>query len=265
VSERTGRKTLAGRTIVVTRPADSPTDLVDELERRGAHVIAAATIEVVPARSAALTRALRELAAGRFEWVTLTSARTVEVLSSRVDPIDVRARVAAIGDGTADAFRAWSGRRADLVPRAFTTSALARAFPRGIGRVLCARADVAPDGLEDALAAKGWRADRVDAYRTRAPRRLSPEASRALASGRVDAVTFTSASTVRGFVAAVGEVRGSPRVVCIGPVTSKEARAHGLPVHAVADPHNVRGLVAAVERALRPRGSRIRPAEDRRR
>ena len=66
-------------------------------------------------------------------------------------------------------------------------------------------------------------------------------------------MTFTSASTVRGFVRAVGAVRGNPKVVCIGPVTAREARAHGLPVHAVARPHTVEGLVAAVERALAPR------------
>ena len=57
----------------------------------------------------------------------------------------------------------------DLVPATFTTIGLARAFPRGSGRVLCARADIAPEGLEDALAAKGWSPTRVDAYRTRMP------------------------------------------------------------------------------------------------
>jgi uroporphyrinogen-III synthase len=172
------------------------------------------------------------------------------VLSSRIASEEIRARVAAIGDGTAGAFRSWTGREPDLVPSAFTTTALARAFPRGEGRVLCARADIAPEGLEDALAAKGWSAERVDAYRTRTPRRLPIEAREALANGHVDAITFTSASTVRGFVAAVGPVKGSPRVVCIGPVTSKEARSHGLPVHAVARPHTIEGLVAALERAL---------------
>jgi uroporphyrinogen-III synthase len=258
-------RTLDGRTVLVTRPGDASNDLVRELERRGARAVSAPTIEIVPARSAALTRALRDLAAGCYEWVTLTSPRTVEVLSSRMDPTRVRARIAVIGDGTADAFRAWARREPDLVPTSFTTAALARTFPRGRGRVLCARADIAPEGLEDALAAKGWTAERVEAYRTRAPRRLPADARTALASGEVDAITFTSASTVRGFVEAVAEVRGSPRVVCIGPVTSKEARARGLPVHAVANPHTVQGLVAAVERALAPRGAGISRSADRRR
>jgi uroporphyrinogen-III synthase len=245
------RRTLAGRTILVTRPREQSEALVRELERRGARAIVAPTIEIVAVRSAALTRALRGLAAGRYAWVTLTSRQTVDVMSSRVAADDVRARVAAIGDGTAAAFERWAGRAPDLVPRAFTTAALARAFPRGHGRVLCARADIAPEGLEGALAAKGWTPERVDAYRTRMPTRLPLEAREGLADGRVDAITFTSASTVRGFVGAVGRVKGSPKVVCIGPVTSKEARAHGLPVHAVARPHSIGGVIEALERALR--------------
>ncbi|HZD16784.1 MAG TPA: uroporphyrinogen-III synthase, partial [Actinomycetota bacterium] len=147
----------------------------------------------------------------------------------------------------------------ELVPRAFTTAALARAFPRGGGRVLCARADIAPEGLEDTLAAKGWRPTRVDAYRTRFPRALPREAREALRRGEVDAVTFTSASTVRGFVRVLGAAKGEPKVVCIGPVTAREARAHGFRVATVADPHTMEGLVVAVERALEGRPGSVSP------
>lgn len=257
--------TLAGRTILVTRPLQDSATLVAELERRGARSIVAPTIELVPARSATLTRALRDLAAGRFAWLTITSRHTVDVLRSRLDPEAVRANVATIGEGSAESFRSWAGREPDLVPGTFTTAALARAFPRGNGRVLCARADIAPEGLEHGLAMKGWMPERVDAYRTRMPRRLPPEAREALARGEVDAITFTSASTVRGFVGAVGHVGGRPRVVCIGPITAREARARGIPVHTVARPHSVAGVVVALERALRVRPSMdsrgsVRPA-----
>jgi uroporphyrinogen-III synthase len=237
----------------VTRPREQAGELVGALERRGATAIEAPAIQIVPARGAALTRSLGDLADGRFAWITLTSPRTIEVLAEHLRPRDVRAKVAAIGDGTREAFRRWARRDPDLVPKSFTTEALARAFPRGTGRVLCARADVAPEGLEDALAEKGWTPTRVDAYKTRTPRSLPAEARAALRQGRVDAITFTSASTVRGFVHAMGAVKGAPKVVCIGPVTAREARAHGLTVHAVANPHTVEGLVEATERALTPR------------
>ena len=246
-------KPLAGCTVLVTRPRPEAEALARLLERRGAIAVVAPAIELVPVRSAALTRALAELEDGAFVWVTLTSPRTVDVLAEHLTPGRVRARVAAVGDGTAERFRLWSRRDPDLVPKAFTTAALGRAFPKGIGRVLTPRADVAPEGLEDAIARKGWTPTRVDAYRTRIPRSLPAEARAALRSGGVDAVTFTSASTVRGFVRAVSVVNGNPKVVCIGPVTAREARGHGLRVHAVADPHTVDGLVAAVERVLAPR------------
>jgi uroporphyrinogen-III synthase len=244
-------KPLSGRTVLVTRPADQSTELVSRLRRLGATSIGAPAIEIVPARSAALTAALHELSAGRFAWITLTSRATVEMLASRLDsPSAVRAKVAAIGEGTSTAFRAWARRRPDLMPTTFTTAGLARAFPRGTGRVLCARADIAPAGLEDALVAKGWSPLRVDAYRTRLARSLPPDARVALRDGRVDAITFTSASTVRGFVGAMGVVRGNPKVVSIGPVTAREAREHGLRVSAVARPHTIEGLIAALERVL---------------
>jgi uroporphyrinogen-III synthase len=245
-------KPLAARTVVLTRPADQSAALTARLRRLGARPIVAPAIEIVPARSAALTKALRDLEAGDFAWITLTSRATVAMLASRLPGPRALgdARVAAIGDGTAAAFRRWARRDPDLVPASFTTTGLARAFPRGQGRVLCARADIAPPGLEDALAAKGWSPTRVDAYRTRMPRALPREARDALRAGEVDAVTFTSASTVRGFVGALDAVAGAPKVVCIGPVTAREAREHGLTVHAVARPHTIDGLVDALLRVL---------------
>ncbi len=256
---RQARDPLAGRTIVVTRPAERASRFVSLLDQRGANVVVAPAIRLQPVRSAVLTRALRDLAAGEFAWIVLTSPATIRMLDERLAaPRDLRARTAAVGEGTAAALKRWSRKNPDLVPKAFTVDALARAFPRAPregGRVLCARADIAPDGLEATLAAKGWEPTRVDAYRTTFPASLPAAARRALADGAVDAITFTSASTVRGFVNALGAggVRGNPKVVCIGPVTAKEARAHGLIVHAVANPHTTDGVLAALERVLTPR------------
>jgi uroporphyrinogen-III synthase len=248
-------RTLAGRTILVTRPAEQAAPLVREFERRGARVLVAPTIRLVPARSAALTAALKDLTAGSFEWLVLTSQTTVQMLRDRLtSPRDVHAKVAAIGDGTAAAFRRWTRRDPNLQPSTFTTAALGRAFPRGSGRILTARADIAPAGLEEELARKGWDPLRVVAYRTLFARSLPREVRHAVMWDEIDAVTFTSASTVRGFAKVLGRRYGSFISVCIGPVTAREAKAQGFTVRRIARPHTVDGLVAAVETALsRPR------------
>jgi uroporphyrinogen-III synthase len=262
------RRTLDGRVIVITRARPEAGRLAAELERRGATPLVAPAIRIEPAPSEDLDRALRDLAGGAFEWVVLTSRAGVRAVTGRLRRLGLwpaaagRSKVAAVGAGTAGALRE-QGVEPDLVPATFTTEALAEAMPAGRGRVLLARADIAPEALETVLAAKGWTTVRVDAYRTAPARRMPPEAARALDAGAVDAVTFTSASTVRGFVGMAGprakllrEGDGRPRVVCIGPVTARQAVEAGLPVDAVASPHTIEGLVAAVERALGEGGRR---------
>lgn len=257
---------LAGRVVVVTRPRRQAGELVSLLRARGARPLLAPAISLLPAPAAALDRALDELTRGGFVWVVFTSRAGVEAVLGRLEARGqglgaLRARLAAVGEGTAAALEE-AGLRPQLVPQTFTTAALAGAFPRGQGRVLLARADLAAADLEAALARKGWTPVRVDAYRTRLASRLPARVRRELESGHVDALTFTSASTVEGFLRMLGPAGPAalpdppPRVVCIGPVTARAARARGLAVDAVARPHTIEGLVRAVERTLAPPGRR---------
>lgn len=246
---------LAGKIVLITRPRDDDGGLGDSLRERGAVPIDAPVIRIAPVRTGGkLDEAIQEGAKAGFEWIAFTSPNAVEAWFERAGALGLAdgtlpARVAAVGAATGAALR----HRAivpDLVPREFTTAALGRAFPRGKGRVLLPRADIAQPDLEEALEKKGWTVVRVDAYRTLRVRSLPREARRALESGEVDALAFTSASTVEGFVRVAGVVRG-PRVVCIGPVTARAARDVGFVVHAVARPHTIKGLVEGLERALR--------------
>jgi len=243
-------RSLEGRVVLVTRPRGQGGELGRLLRERGATAVAAPTIELHPAEDdEELARSVVGLAGGRFSWLVVTSGAGVEALA-RAGMGPVEAKVAAVGEGTARALRG-RGVEPALVPSTYTTEALAEAMPEGVGEVLLARADIAPDGLEDALAAKGWTPVRVDAYRTALVRELPEEARRLLDEGGVDAVTFTSASTVEGFAGLARPARW-PRVVCIGPVTAERARRAGIPVDGVAEPHTIEGLVAALERVLGP-------------
>jgi uroporphyrinogen III methyltransferase/synthase len=241
---------LRGRTILVTRPVRDAAELTEVLRARGAKVIEAPSIEIVELEDTTeLDRAIRQLAAGEFAWVSFTSPRAVDAVSDRLRrfglPPRIRAKIAAVGPTTARTL-AGVGLEVDLLADPHTTEALADAFPKGEGRLLLPRADIAPEGLEEKLREKGWTPVRVDAYTTRYPDELPEEALEALDDGRVDAVVFTSSSTVEGFVRLVGPRLGTP-AVCIGPVTADAALRAGFRVKAVADPHTVDGIVAALD------------------
>jgi uroporphyrinogen III methyltransferase/synthase len=256
---------LSGIRVLVTRTREQASELAALLEELGAEVVEAPAIRVEPPRSpAALDRAVARLAAGRYAWAVFTSATGVARFLERVRAtgLDARAfgdtRVAAVGPGTAAALRR-AGIEPDLVPAEYTTAALGRAFPRGEGRVLLARADRVEPGLEEALAAKGWTLDRVICYRVRAARRLDPAVRRAVLEGGIDVLTFASGGTVRAFMRLL---RGRPHrralVCCIGPVTARVVREAGLWVDAVAREHTVAGLAAAVLSAVAERRRRAR-------
>jgi uroporphyrinogen-III synthase len=245
---------LLGRTILVTRPREQANAFAQRLRQLGAEAIVAPTIELEgPEAGGPLDEAVREAAAGRFEWVIFTSASGVRAWWERASTLDVeppKARVAVIGDSTSAA--AWDrGVQPDLVPDPFTTEALGEAFPAGKGRVLLARADLATDALEQALRDKGWEPVRVDAYRVRPATALPETARRAVETHEIDAVTFTSPSTVEGYVSlAIAATR--PPAVCIGPVTAAAATRVGFEVAAVADPHTEDGLIDALVAAFPP-------------
>jgi uroporphyrinogen III methyltransferase/synthase len=238
-------RALFGRRIVVTRTRQQASELSRRLLDLGAAAIELPTIEVDgPADGGeALAAAAERLAAGGYDWLVLTSPNGVERLFEHVpDSRAVRARVAAIGPGTAAAL---AERRivADLVPERSVAESLLEAFPHGAGRVLLARAAVARDVLPDGLAAIGWAVDDVEAYRTVAAT-VTDEQLADLVDA--DAITFTSGSTVERFVELAGADRVPPLVACIGPVTAATARRLGLAVHVEAPVHTIDGLVDAL-------------------
>ena len=250
---------LAGRRIAVTRAREQAAELVRELEALGAQVVVAPTIRISPlpdlaALRAALTRN------PPYDWIVFTSQNAVQVVCDRLPewqlaPRDVaRAAVAAIGPATAEAL-VRRGVVPDLVPDRFVAEAVVTALAaRGDvhGKtVLLPRARGARDALPDGLRALGALVNVLPVYETiQATGDASGLAAEILA-GAIDAITFTSSSTVRGFVESVGRpVAASGRFAAavIGPVTAGTARELGIAVAVEAAEYTVAGLVEALVR-----------------
>ena len=244
---------LFGRRIVITRAREQASALRGRLEGLGAEVIELPTIAIEP-----LAFALPTLA--NYEWVVFTSANGVNrFFDAGLRPAGLDARalgtalVAAIGPGTAAALGR-HGLVPDLLPERFVAESLLAAFPRPgavasgrrPARVLIARAETARDVLPDGLVDLGYEVDVVSVYRT-VTAVPDPDDIDRVRSGEVDAITFTSSSTVANFVAVTGPLpEAAPPVISIGPVTSATAAEHGIRVAREADPHDIEGLVAAL-------------------
>ncbi len=252
------RRPLSGRRVLVTRAEAAASALRAPLAELGADVLELPATRIEPLDPAPLEDALRRLA--DYDWVALTSrngvARFWEVLRSV--GLDARAlagqRLCVVGQVTADALLE-RGLAVDVVPARFVAEGVleamrARDDVRG-RRVLYVAAEGSRDVLPKGLEALGASVDVVAAYCSVRDGRGAESVRAALEAGTVDLVTLTSASSVRGYVEAIGAVaaRMAP-AASIGPVTSEAARAAGIEVAVEARTSTIAGLVLAVRDSL---------------
>ncbi|WP_462203449.1 bifunctional uroporphyrinogen-III C-methyltransferase/uroporphyrinogen-III synthase [Frankia sp. CcWB3] len=252
-------RALFGWTVLVPRTKEQAAILSDLLRSHGASPLEVPTIAVEPPRTAApMERAITGLVSGRYQWVAFTSVNAVKAVQEKVEErsLDARAfagvKVAAIGEATADALRTF-GIRPDLVPSGQQSSeGLLADWPDFddtldlLDRVLLPRADIATETLVAGLKERGWQVDDVTAYRT--VRAAPPPASirEALKGGRVDAVVFTSSSTVRNLVGIAGKPHETTVIAVIGPATAATAQELGLRVDVQAPEASIPALVGAL-------------------
>jgi uroporphyrinogen III methyltransferase/synthase len=264
---------LFGKRIVVTRAREQASELADRLEELGAVTIEAAAVRIEPVPD---TSALDEACAraGSFDWLVFTSQNAVEHFMRRVmaGPGDVRTlkgpRICAVGPMTAERLARY-GLKVDVVPaehRAEQAAAAMKAqYDLAGARVLFPRSEIARELLAEDLRKAGAQVTEVVAYRTVAAepsREGDPDIYKMLLERQVDAVTFTSASSVRHFVRALGEDQASDLlsrivVASIGPVTAEAAQQLGIRSAVVPKEFTVPALVdALVAHFTRPRAAK---------
>lgn len=260
---------LSGRRIVVTRAKEQAEAFVSLLEAQGAEALCFPTIVVLPPTDLGpLDSALDRLAT--YDWCIFTSARGVEAVEDRLkgrgqgsEALSGR-KLAAIGPKTAKALEDL-GLKVDCMPEEYRAEAIISAIgPKTFAgsRFLLPRAKIAREVLPETIKALGGTIDVVEAYRTEAPESAETAAlAKRFSAREIDAVTFTSSSTVTNFLA-LFETYGGPglldgvTVACIGPITADTAKDAGLEPDVVAEDYTVEGLVEALIKyfAKRERG-----------
>ncbi len=249
---------LWGQTVVVTRSREQASSLVENLGNLGARVIQCPTIRVEPLPSSPELDAQIALL-WKFEWIVFTSVNGVEMFWRKLEELrgDARAfgpaTIAAIGPATVAALKV-RGIRADFVPESSISENVAQGLIErgaGKGKVLIVRALESREVIETKLREAGAEVEVAAVYRT-VPDLTNVESTRAaLESGEVNWVSFTSSSTVRNFVEALGEDfvrahRDKFKVAVIGPITAKSAREFGLEPDVEAGEASVEALASVL-------------------
>lgn len=225
---------LGKQRVIVTRPRKRSRKLADRLEALGAEVILLPSIETKPIKdNEALDEALRNLQ--EYSWIGFTSAEGADCFFDKLfeKRIDIRSlsgiRFAAIGPATRKAIEK-RGILVELQPEVYTGEALGRLLASRLQpgeKLLLPRAKMGTEQILGPLKEAEVSYVEVPLYETV----LEREGQTEFNILPDDIVTFTSASTVKGFVQLMEGMDFSKiHGLCIGEQTAKEALKYGMNV-----------------------------------
>jgi len=260
---------LRGKKILVTRTKAQSEAITTQLESLGATVVHCPTIEIVPPSSwEDLDAAIARLE--DYDWVVFTSSNAVRYFFDRLKESRGRnaaiglgsQRICAIGPVTASAI-AEAGATVHVTPLESVGEGALQAIVNASGgdqnlrgrRILIPRARAAREFLPIALRTLGAHVDAVETYQTVKPDVDREDLVRLITESAIDAVTFTSSSTVTNFADLLGLTDLSKLlygvvVACIGPLTADTAVTYGITGIVQPAKYNTSALVEALVDAI---------------
>jgi uroporphyrinogen III methyltransferase / synthase len=248
------RRPLFGKRIVVTRASQQAPALTEKLSDLGADVIEMPATQIARLDPAPLRMEIGRLAL--YDWLIFTSQNAIGIFWEQLlgDGKDARAlaglKVAAVGPATAGVLLE-HGIAVDVIPNRFVAEGLletmsARDDVAG-KKVLYVTAEGARDVLQQGLKEIGAEVTLIEAYHSIVDGEGAEKLARAIEAGKVDLVTFTSGSAVRGYIDAVGEdLALRVPAASIGAQTSDALREAGIEVKVEAKEATLDGLVSEV-------------------
>lgn len=247
-------KPLAGKNVVVTRPAGQAAHLAEALVELGAHPVLFPVLAIgdVADKTPILDAAIR---LDSYDWAVFVSPNAVEkalavVLAERAWPANVRA--ATVGHSSEQAL-ARHGISDVVAPGERFDSEALLALPEFADvagrRVVIFRGDGGRDLFGDTLKARGATVDYVTCYRRAKPSLDPAPLHRLWNEGRLDAMTVTSSEGLRNLWEMVGKLgqswlKKTPTFVPHARI-AEQARSLGLERVILTEPADA-GLLAGL-------------------
>lgn len=259
-------RALGGKQILITRPKQNISKLAEELKKKGAQVIELPCIVTKPVSPNPQMETAFQVFGTRTEeeWLVFTSPIGVQTFFEQMSSfnIDMRTlfagpaviKIAAIGTATAAELKKF-GIHADLVPEVYCAGKLGESLSKAAkpgSFVTIVRAKQGSVELIPPLEKAGLQTEDIALYETqyKTHSHIKEKISTLFQNGEIDAVTFTSVSTVKGFVHAMEWADYSAiTAICIGEQTAAEAKQHGMKV-CISKEATIHSLVEMIEQVL---------------
>ena len=247
---------LKGKTIMITRPGDQAQEMYRDLRELGAEILPLPSIATEASADFKGWEKFWDIIGG---WLLFTSENGVRYFFEQyfTAGFDLRSlskfQIAAVGSGTEKALSK-IGIIADFLPRKFTVRDLAEEMTMqfdfaGVD-VVRVRGNLADDTAERILRGAGAKVLPLAVYRTYTPA-WDAGMFTAFREAEIDAVTFTSGSTVKRLKEILGEeefagfMEKTP-TISIGPMTSQTIEELGGTVAAEAKVYSIEGVTEAL-------------------
>jgi uroporphyrinogen-III synthase len=202
-------RALAGRTVLVTRPAHQAAALVRTIRSAGGETFVFPALEIEAVPVADLRASLAQLATA--DIVIFISPNAAQFGMAAVQVLPAASRIFAVGPGTARVLQA-QGIQGVITPDGQDSEALL-ALPQlqeMAGKVvMIVRGVGGRPVLADTLAARGAEVHYLECYRRVRPKADAGPLLARWQAGGIDAVTVTSAETLHNLAALLGEA-GAP-------------------------------------------------------
>lgn len=249
------KRPLFGKRIVITRARAQASSLASKLSKLGALCIEIPTIQIVAAEDTApLKKSIENIK--NYDWLVFTSVNGVKFFFDTLFDMshDVRVlghlKFACIGPVTKERLKNY-GIISDILPETYRAESVIDAFSTveiKDKKILLPRARQARTILPEELIKMGAQVDDIAAYETILNTDGKKDLISLLENNGIDAITFTSSSTVSNFMSLleskdIKKLLENVVIASIGPITSDTAKSFDIEPDIEAKEFTIQGLV----------------------
>lgn len=237
--------------IIVTRPSAKDDTFINQLKKHAIPFVLAPSITITDnASDPEVTKVLNNVES--FDWVVFTSSNGVRYFAEAIKRINKKivqkTTFAAVGSETAKEAEK-ENLPISFVPSRFTTEDLARELPDVRGKqILLPRSSIANPELQKHLKNRGAIVVNIPMYKTTYATEEQTKIEELVQNNQIRCITFTSPSTVKGFIATMQTTKIKEKifsipVLSIGSVTTKAAKQYGFQTIITSDIFTTEGML----------------------